>query len=261
MNENNINVKSVERSFAILEALAGTSRGLQLKDVCSTCGLPKSTAFRLLSCLVSMGYAYQEQSSARYYLSLRLGELVSRYNDETGLVRVARPFLEKLSETCGETVHLVVHSGNEVLYVFKTSGKASGFQMSSRVGSRMPMYCTAVGKVLLSSYGDDEVSKIWSASEVIQYTPNTITNIKFLQNQLEEIRLRGYAVDREENEMGICCIAFPIKGLNDRAIAAFSISGLAPKMTDEYLEKLSAAAKETRHKIELASGFCNESSL
>ena len=147
----------------------------------------------------------------------------------------------------GEAIHLVIRDGADVLYLYKA--EAGGMRMGSRIGLRSPMYCTGVGKAILATLSPDEVEAVWKASRHKALTPHTITGYPQLLHQLEQVKQRGWAVDDEENELGVRCVAFALPGVRGRADAAFSISSLAPNMTQERIEKLAQTALLARQEI------------
>ena len=160
---------------------------------------------------------------------------------------------EKLSNDVKEIVHLVERDGNEVVYLHKFEPLLRPISITSSVGLHNPMYCTGVGKSIMAYLPEKEVRAIWDGTQVIPFTPKTITTWEALQEDLSCVRERGYAIDDEENELGIRCVALAVPGMNGRAEAAFSISGLAAQMTDdriEHLARMGLAARQENTKKE-----------
>ena len=122
-------------------------------------------------------------------------------------------------------------------------------RMSSRVGLRSPLYCTGVGKAILATRPADEVAQIWQHTTPQKLTAHTIVEYDALQAQLTEVRTNGYAIDDEENELGVRCVAVAIPGVGGRADSAFSISGLAPYMTPERIRRIATLALDARTDI------------
>ena len=167
----------------------------------------------------------------------------------TGVQTCALPILhlERLSQRTAEAVHLVIRDGADVVYIYKT--ESSPMRMASRVGLRSPLYCTGVGKAILATLPDDEVAEIWRHSRPQKLTGRTVASLDALAAQLADVRRSGYAIDDEENELGVRCVALAIPGPGGRAESAFSISGLAPYMTADRIRRISALALETRDDI------------
>lgn len=240
-------VQSVERIFALIEVLAAHPAGTSLQQLSQEAQLAKSTAHRLLASLVGLGYAMQDQETGRYRLTLKMFELSSGIVNSMDIMSVAKLHLERLAQRTGEAVHLVIRDGQDIVYLYKT--ESGPMRMSSRVGLRSPLYCTGVGKAILAALPEAEVNEIWRHSTPKKLTGKTITDLPSLRVQLAEVRACGYAVDDEENELGIRCVAVAIPGPGGRPESAFSISGMVPYMSDERIRRVAALALETRDDI------------
>ena len=240
-------VQSVERTFALIEQLAAHPQGATLQRLAQGTGLAKSTVHRLLASLAALGYVAQDEAGDRYRLTLKMFEISSGIVNNMDIMAVARLHLERLSQRTAEAVHLVIRDGADVVYIYKT--ESSPMRMASRVGLRSPLYCTGVGKAILATLPPQEVEEIWARSRPQKLTGRTITDLAQLRAQLDEVRANGYAIDDEENELGVRCVALAIPGPGGRAESAFSISGLAPYMTADRIRRISALALETRDDI------------
>lgn len=242
-------VQSVARIFALIEVLSAHPKGASLQTVSAESGLPKSTAHRLLSSLVALGYAVQDSFSTHYRLTLKMFELSSGVVNDMDILSVARPHLDRLSRDTGEAVHLVIQDGADIVYIYKAEAGAGGMHMSSHVGLRIPMYCTGVGKAILATQSYTDAERVWKKSAVRALTPHTITEFDAFVEQLRRVRADGYAVDDEENELGIRCVALAVPGIRGRAEAAFSISGLTAQMTDARIGTLAQMGLAARQDI------------
>ncbi len=240
-------VQSIARVFRIIEVMAAHPGGISLQQLAAEAELAKSTAHRLAANLIALGYAVQDSFSSQYRLTLKMFELSSAVVNDTSILTVAKPHLDRLAHRSGEAVHLVIRDGADVVYLFKT--ESGGMRMSSRVGLRVPIYCTGVGKAILSTLPYPEVEAIWKTTEHKKLTRHTIVELDDLMEQLALVRSSGYAVDDEENELGIRCVAVPIPGPGGRAESAFSISSLVPHMGRERLGQLAQLALETKADI------------
>ena len=239
-------VQSVERIFQLIESLAAHPAGAGLQRLAQDTGLAKSTVHRLLASLVSLGYAAQDENG-RYRLTLKMFELSSGIVNSMDIMDVAKVHLERLAQRTGEAVHLVIRDGQDIVYIYKT--ESGPMRMSSRVGLRSPLYCTGVGKAILATLPADEVAQIWQHTTPQKLTAHTIVEYDTLQAQLTEVRTNGYAIDDEENELGVRCVAVAIPGVGGRADSAFSISGLAPYMTPERIRRIATLALDARTDI------------
>lgn len=240
-------VQSVERIFQLIEHLAAHPTGVSLQMLAGETGLAKSTVHRLLASLVGLGYVVQDEENGHYRLTLKMFELSSGIVDSMDIMGVAKAHLERLSQRTGEAVHLVIRDGRDIVYIYKT--ESGPMRMASRVGLRSPLYCTGVGKAILATLPGDELEDIWTHSNVQKLTDKTITDLEELRSQLVEVRANGYAIDDEENELGVRCVAVAIPGPDGRAESAFSISGLAPYMTPERIRRIATLALDARTDI------------
>lgn len=226
-------VQSIDRLFDIIEALSSSSHGMTLTDLSSAVGLHVSTTHRLLASLVARGYVQKDIETGKYRLTMRFFEIGSRVVGGMNLVSVSRPFLEHLADFTGETIHLVARHGDDVVYLYKEDTSNSIVRMASFVGLRNPMYCTAVGKCILANLPEAEVAAIWSRTVVTAFTPHTLVTYEALLNELSVIRSRGWAVDNEEHELGVVCIAAPIFDYSGAPVAALSTSFPASRIDEE----------------------------
>ncbi len=249
--ENGGGVQSVERIFALIEVLCAHPKGASLQTISAQAGLAKSTAHRLLASLVSLGYAAQDTFTSHYRLTMKMFELSSGIINDMDIMSVAKPHLDKLSRRTGEAVHLVIQDGVDIVYIYKAEAEAdsTSVHMSSHVGLRIPMYCTGVGKAILATQSYGEAERVWHKSRIRALTNRTITDFPAFVEELKRVRMTGYAVDDEENEPGIRCVALAVPGMNGRAEAAFSISGYAAQMTNDRLESLARIGLATRQDI------------
>lgn len=217
-------VQSIDRLFDIVEALSNAPRGMALSDLSAAVGLHTSTTHRLLAALVARGYVQKDIESGKYRLTMRLFEVGSRAVGGMNIVSLARPYLEHLAATTHEAIHLVVRDGDEVVYLYKENMGDSTVRMASFVGLRNPMYCTAVGKSILSCLPEAEVAAIWQRTVITRFTPHTIVDYADLIAELVKARQNGWAADREEHELGVSCIAAPLLDFHGAPLGAISVS-------------------------------------
>lgn len=228
------NVQSLERALNLLNLLSDYPNGIQISRLSEEVGLSKSTVHRLLSTLVNMNYVIKDETTEKYKLSYQIIYLSRNLRESINIIGIAKPFLEKLSEEINETIHLCIEDKGEVMYIDKIESNQT-IRMFSKVGSRAPMYCTGVGKVLLSGMAPEKYSKVASAMSYTPKTPKTITSQTELTKEINVIRKQGYALDNIENEEGIRCIAAPIMDFHGKIIASFSISGPSNRITMERI--------------------------
>ena len=226
-------VQSIDRVLDIIEKLSACPRGAALTELADSVGLNISTVHRMLSALAARGYAKKDPETGRYCLTLRLFELGNRVAGSIDWTVAARPQLERLARVTRETVHLVVRDGDEVVYLYKQSPVENVLQTASFVGLRNPMYCTGVGKSILAFLPADEVRSIWARTEPVHFTPRTLTDMDSLCADLAQIQERGWAVDEEEHEVGVVCVAAPVLGYDGRPVGALSVTAPSARMGTE----------------------------
>jgi len=222
----------------LLDAFHAEDHRVSLATLVERTGLPKSTVHRMLGDLVALRLV--EKGADGYHLGGRLFELGLRASVERQLMEVAIPFLEDLYERTHETAHLGVRDGTEVVYVAKLGGHRQA-SSPSRIGGRMPLYCTAVGKVLLA-YADPGLLDDVVAEGLVRRTPRTIVAPGLLRRQTETIRRTGVGYEHEESQLGLCCVSAPVLDADDRAIAAVSVTGPVTRFRPESAAPLVRAA-------------------
>jgi IclR family transcriptional regulator, KDG regulon repressor len=231
---------SVTKAFTILEFLANNDEPIELAALSRSLDINKSTAYRFLSTLESLGYVVQDAETERYGLGSRVIWLASKFLDNVDLRTQAHPILKQLREETGETIHLAILDNFEVVYIDKLDGK-SPVKMASRIGNRMPSHCTGLGKALLAYLPESEWEKYVAKLGLTYHTKNTITEPQAFYDHLHMIREKGYSIDNCENEEGIRCVALPLHDHTGNVIAAISIAGWVISMTpdrDETLAKI-----------------------
>lgn len=247
-------VQSVERSLSILEALSDYEDGLGITEISEKVGLHKSTVHRLLSTLIQKGYVEQSEETNRYKLTLKLFELGSKKVGKIDVVNVAKPYLRDLMKMTNEVVHLVIRDGNEIVYVDKVESEST-IRMYSRIGKRSPIYCTAVGKAMLSYMTDEQVEQIWNQSDIKKFTEKTITNLEEFKEHLKVVREKGYAIDEQENEIGIRCVGAAILNYKGEVCSAISISGSIISFTEDKIDGFAKILIEYVGKISKELGY------
>lgn len=242
-----------DRLFGALELLAANG-AMGLTEISSSLELNKSTTHRILTSLMYLGYVRQNNRNEKYELSMKIVKLSNQLLEKQDLVQLVRPYLRKLMELSGETVHFVERDRNEVVYIDKVESFANSIQMISRIGSRLPVYCSGVGKAIAAELEEREIEEIWQTSHIIRKTPGTITDYNTFLQTLKEVRQKGYALDREENEAGVLCIAASLKDYRGKASYAFSISAPVSRMQEKRIQELSKYVLEIKEEIQQAIG-------
>jgi DNA-binding IclR family transcriptional regulator len=251
-------VQTIERASSILDTLGESPQGISIRELSDKIRLPKGTTHRLLSSLSYFGYVRQDLKTKNYFLGLKLVELGNLLLSQLDLRKEAEPLLRDLAERTKETVHMVFLDRNEIVYIEKveTDHNPSGLRMASRVGLRNPAHSCAVGKVLLAHVSEEEADQVIKEKGLVKRTENTITDSKQLKEHLKLVRTQGYAIDDEENERGVRCVAAPIFNEVGKAVAAISISTPAFRVTKKVMqESLKKEVMETALEISRRLGF------
>jgi DNA-binding IclR family transcriptional regulator len=243
-------VQSVARALGILELLARENREVTLTEIAEKMGWPKSTAHGLLATLRDYRFVEQSAQSGRYHLGVRLfefGHLVAKSWD---IRAVALPQMQRLNQEYGEMVQLATEDNGEVLYIEKVESRHF-LRIVSEEGARLPMHCSALGKVLLAHKTPAEAKRILAMKGMPRVTRWTITDPAAMDKELTKIRTLGYAIDDREIMEGLRCVAVPIRDSKGAVRHAISVSSLADTLTGEYLNRILAslldAARETSY--------------
>jgi len=253
-DKSNYIIQSVAHALDVLEEFKGDAVELGVTELSKKLKLHKNNIFRLLATLEARGYIEQNKSTENYRLGLKSLELGQTFIRQMGLLRQARPTLETLANRANETAYLAIMRGQDVIYLDVVEANQT-VRVASRVGLRLPPYCTAVGKVLIASDSEEEIRK--KLPDMMEKrTSKTIADHKTLVEHLKKVHGQGHAVDDEEYEEGVRCIASPVRDYTGRVVAAISISGPAMRMTDKkILDDLTAAVKEGGEEVSRRLGY------
>ncbi len=231
-------VPAVERALAILELLGRSRHGLTLSQVTRYLGLPKSSTHSLLLTFERCGYLHRHPQSGRYRLGLRVCELANMAVNGIGLRDQAAIVLQHLSTRTGLTVHMAILENGEVVLIEKIEPSACAARVATWIGKRLSLYCTALGKVFASYLSETRLDELISRQGLVRYNDNTIVSKRKLKQDLALTRQRGYALDDEEEEIGIRCIGAPILSAAGEAIAAVSVVGTTAQVDGGNREQL-----------------------
>ena len=247
-------VAALGRGLRILEAFSDQSPTLSLTEISSAAGLEKSTAFRSVHTLETLGYLVRDPQTKRYRPGLNVLRLGFAALNSMGLRQIAQPYLETLSVESGETTNMTVRDGPEVVYVarYKTTQIVS---INLVLGSRLPVYCTSMGKAQLIDLSREQLSNLLGEGPYPELGPNTITSLDDLTRELERVRRQGYAINDEELAAGLRSVAAPLRNADGEIIAAINISVPSARVSrDKLEERLAPLVKTTAHDICLALG-------
>lgn len=252
-------VQVLDRALGILDFLSHQESEMALMELSERVGLHKSTVHRLLRVLERHRLIEQDGQTGKYRLGLRLFELGSRSVARLDVAERARPALKQLVFETGETAHVCILDRGEVLSLAYEESPRT-IRTPSTVGHRNPAYCTASGKALLAFLLEEELDHIIGNKGLRSYTRNTITAAAELRTELGRIRKRGWALDNEEIEENLKCIAAPVKNYTRAVVASISIAGPAFRMTHAEIPVLAEAILRASVRLSTALGYSEEES-
>jgi len=247
-------VFALRRGLNILDAFSGHRGDLGVNEIARLVGMHKSTVSRLCATLEDAGYLERDGSTNRFRLGARIHQLAGSAAPLTNDVRaVARPIMLELVEASRETATLGVREGSDIVTIDVVDG-LNYMRMATRVGMRTQIHASAVAKAILAYMPPDEVAALLADWPMTQLTPNTVTDAAALRKTLSEVRDRGYALDMEELEIGLRCVAAPIRGPAGRVVAGISISGPRHRMTDDAMRRFGPLVREAGDKVSARLG-------
>jgi IclR family acetate operon transcriptional repressor len=254
VKEPSYRVQVIDRALGVLEVLAGEGQPMSLVKLSKRLGLPKSTTMRLLMVLEGHRFVEKSAESGLYRLGLKLFELGSKAVAQFDLTERARPHLERLVSRTGETAYLSVLDGAEALVVERVESSRA-VRVPASVGWRNPAHCTAVGKVLLAHTPESRLAAVLGKTRLKAYTQNTITSVARLREELRRVREHGFALDDEETEEGLRCIAAPVQEHSGRVAAALGLLAPAYRIPDDSVATLTATVIGAAHELSAQLGY------
>jgi IclR family acetate operon transcriptional repressor len=247
------NITSLQRGLKLLQLFTTPDRGLAAAQVAKLSALPVSTVHRFLVNLESAGYLNCSGTGV-YHLGIACFALGQAALAQLDIRRLSLPYLQELNRHTRETIHLTIRHGLSAVYVEKLDSPEH-LRIHSRIGASVPLYCTAVGKVMLAYLPAEERAKILPQFDIKRLTPNTVGNLQELETQLQKVRKRGHACDLEEHELHIRCIAAPIWDHTGAVNASLSITAPVVRMSMARLRELAPLIQDAGLKISAELGY------
>lgn len=254
LQKNRQSIKSILKAGMVIDLLAAADAPLSISVIAKELSMAKSTLHGIVSTLVDIGYLQQVSESGKYQLGIRLFEIGSSISKKWNEQKIAYPYIQKLVEQTGETVHMAIFSNGEVLYTNKHES-GSSIRIVTETGTKLPAHCTGVGKALLSGLSRHDLKQTVEKKGLKQYTPNTITTFSRLKEEMNTIREVGYAVDNEEFVEGLKCVAAPVFNHIGKVTATLSISGPVSRMRDKDFEQKKNYLMQAVKEISLQLGY------
>ena len=232
-------IQSLARADTILSAVMNNREAMPLSKLTETLGLNKTTVFNLAESLVVLGFLMRTVNPKGYKLGLRCLELGRQVSKNLPILELSRPVLHELCKSTEETVNLAMPYFQEV-FLAEALQSQHGVRATTYAGARSNYHSTACGKVLLAFFPDERREWILNNIELTNLTQFTITDRVELEQQLEDIRDKGFATEEQENELGASCVAAPIFGPFEEVIASISVAGVVHRMSLERVSEISS---------------------
>ena len=246
-------ITALQRGLRLLHLFSESPRGLTAKQVAGLSRLPVSTVHRFLANLVSAGFLSCD-SDGNYHLGIACFAIGQAAVGQLDIRRLSLPYLRELNQQTRETIHLTVRHGLTAVYVEKLDSPEP-LRIHSRIGAAVPLYCTAVGKVMLAHMPQEERARILPELQIRRLTPNTVGNLQELETELYRVRKNGYACDMEEHEMHIRCLAAPIWDHNGSVQSSLSLTAPLVRMPVTRLRQLAPMIQAAGLQISRQLGY------
>ena len=245
--------QSLSRALNLLQRLSENPDGLSLTDLSYQLGMPAATVHRLLNTFEEFDFVEQDSAQGLWFIGLKAFTVGNAFVHRRDFVASARPHMHALVELCGETVNLGVIDDGEAVFISQVESREV-MRMIVRLGSRSPIHASGVGKALLAAMPQQRVEQILQYRGLARYTERSIDNAAQLYAELERVRQLGYALDDEEQAVGLRCVASAIFDENGQALAAISLSGPTARITDNRLDELGIAVRHSADEITQSLG-------
>lgn len=246
-------LKSMQKLMAVLDCFSRYDRSLSLAEISERCKMPKTTVHRLVTSLREAKLLEQDKGRDRYRMGIRLFELGSIVLANLDLHREARDLVERLGDISGESAHLCVFDGTNMVIIEHREPGGSSVNWTTTL-SLSPSYCTGVGKAALAFQEPATIERV-IAQGLLPYTSTTITDPDMLRADLAETRKRGYSIDEGEHQPTVRCIAAPIRNTSGRVFAAVSVTGPMDRVTRERVPVLAELVVATANQLSRQLGY------
>jgi DNA-binding IclR family transcriptional regulator len=245
----NYPVKSLEKALLILRLMIEESQLLSLTEISRRLNFGKGTVHRILDTLRSYQFVRQDPRTLKYGLGPLAVEMRNTTKSEDYIVKIIKPHLKQLSESCPEAISASILEFKEIRYIARFES-SEPLRVSIGVGTKFPAHCTATGKVLLSALSNDQLKKMYDGREHIQtLTKNSIGSLTRLLKELKRVRAENLALDFEEALVGVNCVARPIRDSQNEILSAISISGPISRMTKKKMLEFAELLQDTSTRI------------
>jgi IclR family transcriptional regulator, pca regulon regulatory protein len=257
--------QSLERGLGILASFTSAQPLLGVSELARSVGLSRSTTHRYMATLTRLGYLQQDPATRRYRLGPRVLDLGFSAINSMELREIAAPYLQQLSDEVGFTVNMAILEDADILYVERCRSSRAGqreIDLNLHVGSRLPAYCTSMGKVLLAYLPDERRQTLLDEMELGRRGPNTLTDRRALETELARVRERGLAINNEELAYGLRSIAAPVRGAGGEVAAAINLAVHSSMVSmKDLVARLSESLRRTAAQISSQAGYREEGGM
>jgi DNA-binding IclR family transcriptional regulator len=251
---NRYRIPMLERSLRILELLAPARHGLSVSELSRQLAAPKSSVFKIIATLEDRGYVRLSDGAGKYVVTTRLYKLGSAAVERLDIRRLLNPLLTELAERTGETANLGIVDGDEAIYIDSIEGRER-MRVTVRLGERIDLHCTALGKVLLAHLPAEQSARLLKGRRLAAHTPHTLTTLKGLRAQLVQIRAQGFALDDEEDYLDIRCLGAPVRDATGSVVAAASATAPKQRLPDDAISEKAALVIRAAERMSRALGY------
>jgi len=255
MKVEQISNKTLNRALKVIELMSHNHGPMKLQDIAEKTKIPDSTVVRILNTLVENRYAQQDYDTKKYFLTLKLSYIGNLISSQLSIRDIVKPFLVELSEMSNESACLAIEQDFMAVYIDSIEGPSSLLRTLHLIGKTAPLHCTGVGKSLMLNYSGNDIDRYIEKKGLVSFTNNSIKTKEELIHELGKVKAQGYAVDDEECEEGVRCVAAPINDYMGKVMASISITGPSSRLTDEKIEVLKEYVMDIAVKI--SEKYCN----
>jgi DNA-binding IclR family transcriptional regulator len=247
--------QSLRKALQILEGMTTISTPARLQDIAKSLKMPQSTLLRFLNTFIDFGYVGQDPNTSCYYLTLKLVDLGSRAKGNFPFQSSLIKYVKQISAAFDESASLCIEQDMQMVYIATEEGPGRMLQTLHRIGHIAPMHATGVGKLHLLNYSDAQLAELEKKFGLPRYTKHTITDMESLKKEITWVRKSDYAMDNEECEEGVRCIAVPVKNFEGKVVAAISISAPVTRMDKKKTEEIIPFLKDISKKASRELGY------
>jgi IclR family transcriptional regulator, KDG regulon repressor len=241
-------IQSIRRACEVLETVARSPDGIGLAELSRTLGLHTSTTFHIAKTLLTLGYLRQTEQTRSYKIGRPLFALASAALDEVELISAAHPVLAELAHATGETSYFGVMSGGKLVVLAKHDGSGA-IRINDRIGNVRPLHCTALGKVILSTFEPEQLEAFLTNADLPIFTRKTIKTAQQLRQEIAEVRRCGIAFDDGEVSEELRCAAVPVYSFTNQVIGSLGISGPGWRLSIQALHKNTGVLQKAAERL------------